>query len=277
MKKRTVVIALSALFLCAGGCSAAKQDTGSSNSDKTDVSVSDSSSVTEISQDKQAQSSEASVAKPESSVPESSTPFSEPEGSSMPESSEPSEESEEYSDEYGYPDQLYDNSFEDKPFLFFKANDHLYRMDYTTDQDKHEKEYESITPVENGELVVVKADGYTLSGGYVGYCGEPFLKRINSQEKITPQQAVEQFDIPEVGDIDGLYYSNTVLKHTIGDKLYLIFYCKDNSRREYEVYLDSQLIGTVDYEKPMEDAESDPEKRRDNLVRLVEELCAKNA
>ncbi len=252
MKHPSAIILMAILLLCTAACSESKNDTGVS---ETVSSVSE--DIPEISRTESSyQPEEISDENPVSSV---SQDVSEISGT---------ESSYEFREDDDDCDALYTPKFENKAFLFFKTHDRLYREKFVFDSESHAKEYSAIMPIENGEFVSVRADGYIMSGGVMGYCDEPFFDKINSQEKLTPEQAVEQFNIPEARDVKRLFSLDTVMKHTIGNRMYIIF-----QAGSFDVYLDSNLAGTAPYDKVCGgEGETDPEKRMETLIEFVEEL-----
>lgn len=285
MKRKSAILLMAVLLLCMTGCSESKNDTDISETvSSVSKEVSNENSVSSASEEVSEISMAESSSQPEetsvSSAPEDISELSMAESSyqseETPISSAPEDVSEISKTESSYDweddddgcDALYTIGFEDKAFLFFKTNNHLYREESVFDLESHEEEYSAIMPIENGEFVSVRADGYTLSGGIMGYCGEPFFDKINSQEKLTAEQAVEQFNIPEARDVKRLFSLDTVMKHTIGDRMYIIF-----QTGSFDVYLDSNLVGTASHDKVWgEEGKTDPEKRIEKLIEFVEEL-----
>ncbi len=260
MKRKSAILLMAVLLLCMTGCSESKNDT--------DISETVSSVSKEVSNENSVSSASEKVS--EISMAESSYQSEETPISSAPEDiSELSMAESSYELwEEGDCDALYTIGFEDKAFLFFKTNNHLYREESVFDLESHEEEYSAIMPIENGEFMSVRADGYIMDGGIMGYCGEPFFDKINSQEKLTAEQAVEQFNIPEARDVKRLFSLDTVMKHTIGDRMYIIF-----QTGSFDVYLDSNLVGTASHDKVWGgEGKTDPEKRIEKLIEFVEEL-----
>lgn len=232
--KRKAAALIMVLLLCGGGCSGAKN--GSSDAAS---AVQSEVSATESAQkdnDKSEGASGGTESTDKSSVDESG-------------SDAPAED--------------HDKVFNDKAFLFFRTHDRLYRQGFSADVEDHTGEYSSVMQTENGELISVRASGHILDGGFAGYDQEPFFDSIDSQERITPQQAAEQFDIPELKDITALTAYHTIMKHTMGDMIYII-----TQTDSFDLYLNSVLLGTID--KDTVYGSSDPQERVSKLIEFVE-------
>ena len=155
-------------------------------------------------------------------------------------------------------DELFVDGFENKEFLVYKTHDKY----YVADEYSHSinlSDADSLS-LKNGEFLLINADGEFYNGGVAGFIDEPMIHKVNSSEKLTMQQVFETYNYPELADIE-LSYKNNIVKHTFGNHVYLILKNGSPMATTYDIYMDSELMGS--FEKLYE---------QENLIEFVESL-----
>ena len=223
MKRRIIVVMAITLALFMHGCS---QNTGEKSS-----SPEPSSKVGET----------KVISTPESKTESKIESKTESSIESQIESS--SESKVESIDDYGFPDAMYTEGFENEEFLIYKTQDRYYTSD--KENDLHVLDNNKIKSIglENGEFVLIKADGTFYTGGVAGYYHDPMIDSINSAEKLTWEQVFEKYDIPELSETK-FSYNDAVSKYTSGDDVYLIL--RKFSKQPYDIYLNSEFLISAD-------------------------------
>ena len=155
-------------------------------------------------------------------------------------------------------DELFVDGFENKEFLVYKTHDKY----YVADEYSHSinlSDADSLS-LKNGEFLLINADGEFYNGGVAGFIDEPMIHKVNSSEKLTMQQVFETYNYPELADIE-LSYKNNIVKHTFGNHVYLILKNGSPMATTYDIYMDSELMGSFEelYEQ-------------ENLIEFVESL-----
>lgn len=215
MKRRIIAVMAITLALFMNGCS---QNTGEKSS-----------------------SQEASSKVGETKV--ISTPESKTESSIESQIESSSESKVESIDDYGFPDAIYTEGFENEEFLIYKTQDRYYTSD--KENDLHVLDNNKIKSIglENGEFVLIKADGTFYTGGVAGYYHDPMMESINYTEKLTREQMFEKYDIPELSETK-LSKNDNISKYTSGDDVYLIL--RKFSKQPYDIYLNSEFLISAD-------------------------------
>ena len=155
-------------------------------------------------------------------------------------------------------DELFVDGFENKEFLVYKTHDKY----YVADEYSHSinlSDADSLS-LKNGEFLLINADGEFYNGGVAGHIDDPMIHKVNSSEKLTMQQVFETYNYPELADIE-LSYKNNIVKHTFGNHVYLILKNGSPMATTYDIYMDSELMGS--FEKLYE---------QENLIEFVESL-----
>ena len=192
----------------------------------------------------------------ESSVP--SDVSEEAESSYITENRVPSVVSERVEESIYVTDELFAEGFENKEFLVYKTHDNCYiegEFVYAVNM----ADTDSIS-LKNGEFLLINADGEFYNGEVAGFMDTPMIHKINSSKKLTMQQVFEIYDYPELADIE-FSYKNHIVKHTFGNHVYLILKNGSPIATTYDIYMDSELIGS--FEKLDE---------QENLIEFVERL-----
>lgn len=129
---------------------------------------------------------------------------------------------------------------DDYNFIVFKINDEYFEAVGKCNQVylKQGAEYPNMN---NGEFAVVNADVEICEGGEAGYTCNPFIKKMNAYEIISPEYALKQFDIPEI------------TKTVCSDNQIIFMYRSDNDifcvffyKGEYWVYMNGNYMGKYD-------------------------------
>ena len=155
---------------------------------------------------------------------------------SQPAKSEPDES-------YIMTDELFTDNFKDKELLAYKTHDCFYFADNDCNR-VNSSDIDSL-PVENGEFLLINADGVIYNGGVAGYVDYPSIERINSAKKLSMQEVFDKYDVPELSGIT-LSYKNNIVRYTSGDKVYLILKNGAPLATTFDIYLDGALVGSSD-------------------------------
>lgn len=238
MKRRIIAVMAITLALFMNGCS---QNTGEKSSSPESSSKVGETKVTSSPESKTESKAESKAeskieSKVESKVESSSEHY-------VLNTSSIDESSEESIDDYGFPDAMYTDGFENEEFLIYKTQDRYYTSD--KEKDLHVLDNNKIKSIglENGEFVLIKADGTFYTGGVAGYYHDPMIDSINSAEKLTWKQVFEKYDIPELSETK-LSKNDNISKYTSGDDVYLIL--RKFSKQPYDIYLNSEFLISAD-------------------------------
>ena len=155
---------------------------------------------------------------------------------SQPAKSEPDES-------YIMTDELFTDNFKDRELLAYKTHDCFYFADSGCNRVKS-SDIDSL-PVENGEFLLINADGVIYNGGVAGYVDYPSIEKINSAKKLSMQEVFDKYDVPELSGIT-LSYNNNIVRYNSGDKVYLILKNGAPIATTFDIYLDGALVGSSD-------------------------------
>lgn len=133
-------------------------------------------------------------------------------------------------------DSMRTENINDYSFPIFKINDEYYEAGGLCNQV-----FGKYPEMNNGEFAIIVADVVKYEGGEAGYTGNLDIKVLKSCQIISPDDASQKFDIPEITRFNFSYDNRLLMYHSDSDLFYVFAY-----KGEYWVYKNQEFVGSYD-------------------------------